>query len=1108
MFRIVSVIIGISDSESMKKTVKTVSEKEKVGITIDCFDAGDTESDPLLFKEMCSRAEEADLVIVRCRNDPDRFSKMEKFSRCLEKSEGYVYVHSSDSGVRDSRRYLFRGSDEDFARLSAYVGNRGEENDESLVYWLLNRKGMDVPVPEPVSPRPHGIYHPDFPRDIAAEDYFRRMDPDKPAAGVLITGSYWIYDNLEHIDALIRSLESAGMETIPVFFNSGSREGKLPMRDIFKEYFTDGDRSRVKAIITTNPFSQLAGSGASGGVNVREEDNFYHTLTGVPVFQAVMISGKYSDYQEKNVSGDKTRFTTQTAWAEMDGQIITVPVSEVLDLPGKGKINYPLRDRIENLTKTVSRWVGLGMKPPEDRKIAIILYQYGGKGTIGSAAGLDGTESAACLLKALKNAGYTAGDVPETGRSLADMLMAGVTNDPENMSDGEIEKNAPGLVSPGEYSRYYGSLSEYSRAKTEECWGKPMGEIMTTRGKAVIPGIVFGNILVTVQPVRSWPDQADRMCHDPELYPPHQYLAFYRWLSEDFGADAVIHMGTHGTLEWLPGRSAGLSSKCCPSYVQDGLANIYPYLIDDPGEGIQAKRRSEAVLIGHMCPLMTRSGAYDELGEIDAALQEYFGLDPSGPADRKASVLERIRELCRSVSLSGDLGFSDDEIGDHLPEIHDYIMDVKDSLVRDGIHVLGRNPEGEKLDECVYSLTRIRNGSIPSFRDSVRECLDPGGKDPSAFLDEADETAYGLIKKFRSSGYDVDKCLSGAERQLGKLTDNLTAAIGFICRELVPRLRRTADEISNILIALDGKYVLPGPSGAPTRGRADILPTGRNYYSIDPDCIPSRSAWETGIKAADGFIERFKEEKGAYPREIGFVLWATDTMKTGGDDVAYILWLLGVRPVRTEGGDAVTGLEAVPLKELGRPRVDVTVRITGLFRDTFPNLIDLIDDAVCLVAGLDEDDESNALAANLRRDMVISISGGLAEDEARRRASIRIFGSPPGSYGSGMNHAVDTGEWKTAKDLADMYVSWGSYAYGRGIGGVQMRDEFFRNFGRSEATVKNMPDREIDLTDVDDVYGYLGGLNAFVKTYGKKDALSFIGDSSDPDNVSIRGTAE
>ncbi len=1127
--RIVNIALGSIDPHSMDSAVLKVCSEGKYDIETHCYSSASVDGDPLLYREVCDMCRCADMVLVRCVMGPEKFRRFEALKKVLSECPGYVYIHSSDPDVRMMTRNLFKGNDEDFVRISQYVGNRGEENEEGIIRWLTVRVGGDGGrIPDPVVQRTDGIYHPDFPRDVTLKEYLEHVDPSRPTVGIVITASYWIYRDLAHVDALIREVEGRGMNAIPVFFNTGSTRdpARLSTAKVFSKYLMDGDRSRVDVIIANSPFSQLVNSRGSRGIKTPDEENFYHILNDVPVLQAMMLTSRYEDYEASRSTGDKTHLMTQAAWTEMDGQIITVPISEVIMDPERGKKNLPIPDRIENIVDTAEFWAGIRRKPRRERKVAILLYQYGGNGTIGSAAGLDGLESAVNIVRAMSEGGYTVDHVPRDGKELADELLEGVTNDLCCMSSSEIESKAAGLMSKHEYLAHFGSISEFDRRRMIDSWGGPPGEVMTDKDRCIIPGIADGNVLISVQPVRSWSEQTDRIYHDPELFPPHQYLAFYRWLRDDFKADAVIHIGTHGSLEWLPGKSIGLSSKCCPSYIQGGMINIYPYLVDDPGEGIQAKRRSEAVLIGHMPPTMGRAGTYDELGRVEVPLQEYFRISSSKDGERKDALVREILEACRDIDMLGDLGIpadvSAEDFKERLGDVHEYIMEIKDSLVRDGIHVLGRIPEGRQMDEMIYSLTRTANGDIPSLRDGVAESLgidlahvseDPCGISPSGRLnselaDEADSCTEELLESFREAGYVREKCLDIAHDRLGDVGQGLCRTISYICDRLVGNIRRMSDEIGNLMHALDGGYVLPGPSGAPTRGGADILPMGRNYYSIDPESIPTRAAWGIGRKMADQMIERFVADKGTYPREVGFILWATDTMKTDGDDIAYVLWLLGVRPVWSPSSGQVIDLETVPLEELGRPRVDVTVRISGLFRDAYPNLIDLVDRAVRMVSSLDEDDEDNALAANLRKDIVEGMASGMKEDEVRAKASVRIFGSAPGCYGPGINQAVESSVWHSVQDLADIYVAWGSYAYGKGMEGVQCKDQFVRNFSRVQATVKNLPDREIDMIDMDDVYGYLGGMNAFVRAYGRKDAVTYMGDSSDTEKTGIRKTTD
>ena len=1122
---IIYISIQSTDSASMREPAKSVCDEMGWDLDLMCVNDADVDADPILYHEVARRAKVADLVLVRCMSDPTRMRRFTDLEKVLHESRGYVVVYSGNMEVGLMYRDLFRGTDEEYSRIIGLVKGRGPENDRGIVMWLHRMLTGEGEVPEPVTHRASGIHHPDCEADITLEEYIRRMDPSKATVGLMYASNLWIYGNQRHIDALIRELETQGMNVIPVFFSAtvGSDPSSRGAVSVVREYFMDGDRPRIDALIMTTPFSQLNNSRDCSGIYTPDEQNFYHMLTDVPVFQAMSSPVHFSDYEEVAGGSSSDGFRISVIWSEVDGQIITVPIGSNEGGRGGPKRYSPIQDRISHLARLVRGWTVLSRTPRSDRKVAVLLYQSRpDSGRIGNSAGLDTIQSVRDMLERLDSEGYTVDHVPADQRELVDELLDNITNDLEWSSPERVREKAADLMPMDEYMETYGSLSEFDRSRMEDSWGEPPGTVSVEGGRFVIPGVVNGNVFIGYQPLRSWADQMEAVYHDPYVPMTHQYLAFYRWLRDDFGANVVVHMGTHGTLEWLPGRSIALSGKCFPDIVLDGIPNVYPYVIDDPGEGIQAKRRSEAVLIGHMCPAMTRADSYDDVASVDGPLQEYFKAKASSENVRNA-ILGQLLDAMRGTGMLEELGIPSDVdaagLEEYVEQVHDHITEVKDALIRDGLHVLGRAPEGDILLEDVYSLTRIRNGSIPSLRRSVglsmgydmdRLMDDPSGMTDgrvnSSIIDDVDMGTRNLLRRMLECGFSRERCMDLVSDMGSR--DDLCMVVGYICDSLVPNLLRMTDEMDNMMHAFDGGYVLPGPSGAPTRGNAHILPMGRNYYGIDPEIVPTPAAWEIGRRMADQMIERYVSEKASYPREIGFIIWATDTMKTNGDDVAYILWLMGVRPVWSQIGGQVTGLEVVPLSELGRPRLDVSVRITGLFRDAFPNLIDLIDDAVKLVSGLDESDEDNALAANLRKDIIDGMAKGLTVDEARRRGSVRIFGCPPGCYGAGVNHAIETSDWKTVQDLADIYIRWGSHAYGRGLSGESMDDEFVRRFSKVGVTVKNMPDREIDLLDVDDVYGYLGGLNSFVRAYGNKDALTFMGDGSDPDRVKVRDTKE
>ncbi len=582
----------------------------------------------------------------------------------------------------------------------------------------------------------------------------------------------------------------------------------------------------------------------------------------------------------------------------------------------------------------------------------------------------------------------------------------------------------------------------------------------------------------------------------------------------------MIHVGTHGTLEWLPGKSVALSGDCCPDYILTSLPDIYPYIIGNPGEGTQAKRRAAAVIIDHMIPSMTRAGGYDEILELEATLQNYMNAKIQSQTENMVLILQKIREIMQRMEMFNDMkldpGCSDTELDDKMDDLYDYVVDIKENLIKDGLHILGDIPQGQRLEEDIYSLTRVANAEIPSLREGIADSLgydildiqnhasqvdERSGRLKGQILEDVETRMENLISDIRAAGFQRDRCLELVKDYSSEKVDT---TVSFICDSLYPNLMKMGNEVDSVLTGLKGDYVEPGPSGCPTRGRAHILPTGRNFYSIDPDAVPWHSSWEIGKRMADQMLERYVDEHGSYPRNIGIVMWATDTMKTGGDDTAYVLWLLGIRPVWTGYAGRVKDLEVIPVSELGRPRIDVTLRISGLFRDTFPNLVRMIDRAVKTVAELDESEEENFILANLRRDIVISIEEGMPEDQAREDAMIRIFGDAPGTYGSGTNILVRTSDWKDQSELGKIYRSYSEYAYGIGRHGERKPDAFRHKLMNMDVTVKNSVSREYDIFDNDDVYTDLGGFNAAVKSVRGELPMSIIGFSADTTNLKTK----
>ena len=1124
---IVNLSIQAEGADNLKEAAENL-QSEGLRFEIEDYDYRILEKDPIIMTDLLESISKADLIIIRCMAEPYRFKRFAEVEKTLDRSHGTVLLFSGTPDMQQDYRPRFDGTDGEYALLVKYLMYKGVKNEIGILRWISKRLGItNVDPPEPEIPIMDGIHHPDHP-GISREEYLGTLDPSKPTAGLIITATDCQSGNTSHIDALIRRMEGLGMNTIPVFQShlAPAEDGEQGIARYIRKYMMDGGRPLIDVLVMTVSSSNLLHSkrGEEDGFYVEASRNFYKTIADVPVIQALSVFGKWEDFEADAAGLDKNDISILVIRPELDGQIIGVPFGSIREVGGRRL--EPIQAGVDHDARLALNWAQLGRKPPSERKLAIIMYQpRDDSSCIGSSGGLDVPESVVRMLRRMKDEGYTIDHIPESGDDLVRELLTGVTNDLNWMGDGDVRQRAAGIQPGRKYREVFDSVPEFNRRRLVEYWGEPPGKVTVVGDDMVIPGIVNGNVLITYQPLRAWGEQTDALYHDPVLPAPHQYLGFYRWLKDEFRVDAVYHMGTHGSMEWLPGKSVGLSEKCEPCMILNGIPNIYPFCIDDPGEGIQGRRRIEAVLIGYLNPAMTRAGSYEDLEKLETLLREYFTLRATPNAERRRVLVTELYDEALRLNLLEDLGIPEgegpDKFEDRIIGLHSYVSDFKDALIPDGLHVLGDVPEGKRLDETLYSILRLRNGDVPSLRSAfgrlmgmdVEMCVsDPSGTTAdgelnSEALDRVDAELMGLLAEFRNLGYDPDACRRLAEDRVG-IDREFAESMDFALREAVPRVLGTRMEMDGLMDATDGRYVLPGPSGPPTRGNVKVLPTGRNFYGIDPDSVPTVTAWEIGRRMADQMLARYREEKGAYPREIGMVIWATDTMKTNGDDVGYILWLMGVRPVWSRAGDLVVGLEVIPLSELGRPRIDVTLRITGLFRDAYPNLVEMFNDAVDLVADLDESDEENYLAANVRREVAESILEGIPREDAEIDARLRVFGSPPGSYGAGVDIAIATGAWNDTKDLADVCSTWSSFAYGHGLYGASRKKQFAKRFSRVAVTVKNMPDREHDILAMDEVFEYMGGLNAFCRAYGNADAMFMIGDDSDPDNSRLRTARE
>ncbi|AKA04799.1 cobaltochelatase subunit CobN [Streptomyces noursei ZPM] len=929
-----------------------------------------------------------------------------------------------------------------------------------------------------------------------------------PTVAVLYYRAHHMSGNTRFIHDLCDQVERAGGRPLPLYVASL----RAPEPELIEEL-------RAADVIVT---TVLAAGGtkpaeASAGGDDESWDAGALTALDVPILQALCLTGARATWEENDEGLSPLDAASQIAVPEFDGRLITVPFSfKEIDEDGL-PVYVADAERAARVAGIAVRHARLRHIPAAEKRLALVLSAYPTKHSrIGNAVGLDTPASAVALLRRLKAEGYDFGTEPVPGLASGDgdeliyALIEAGGHDQEWLTEEQLARN-PVRIPAADYRRWYGTLPQELRESVEEHWGPPPGEMFLDRsrnpeGDIVLAALRRGNLLILIQPPRGFGENPIAIYHDPDLPPSHHYLAAYRWIATPtadggFGADAMVHLGKHGNLEWLPGKNAGLSAACGPDAALGDLPLVYPFLVNDPGEGTQAKRRVHATLVDHLVPPMARADSYGDIARLEQLLDEYAAISSMDPAKLPA-IRAQIWTLIQAAKLDHDLGLEarpdDDGFDDFLLHVDGWLCEVKDAQIRDGLHVLGAAPVGEARVNLVLAILRARQiwggtSALPGLREALG--LDESAATRTA-ADEAEAVARGLVQAMEDAEWDPAAVARVAEGHPTAVAD----VLDFAARQVVPRLAGTTAEVDHAVHALNGGFVPAGPSGSPLRGLVNVLPTGRNFYSVDPKAVPSRLAWETGQALADSLLTRYREDNGDWPESVGLSLWGTSAMRTSGDDVAEALALLGVRPVWDDASRRVTGLEAVEPDELGRPRIDVTLRISGFFRDAFPHVIGLLDDAVRLAAGLDEPADRNFVRAHAQAD--------LAAHGDERRATTRIFGSRPGTYGAGLLQLIDSRDWRTDADLAEVYTVWGGYAYGRGLEGRPAREEMETAYKRIAVAAKNTDTREHDIADSDDYFQYHGGMVATVKALKGKAPEAYIGDSTRPETVRTRTLVE
>ncbi|AQA23002.1 cobaltochelatase, CobN subunit [Rhodococcus sp. MTM3W5.2] len=936
---------------------------------------------------------------------------------------------------------------------------------------------------------------------------------DGPTIAVLYYRAQHLAGNTEYVEALCRAIEATGANALPIFCASL----RTAEPELLKTLGT------VDAMVVT---VLAAGGTKPAGASAGEDDEAWDVTElaalDVPILQGLCLTSSREAWESNDDGLSPMDVATQVAVPEFDGRLITVPFS-FKEIDADGLTAYvPDPERAARVAGIAVRHARLRHIPLAEKRIALMLSAYPTKhARIGNAVGLDTPASAIALLTEMRAAGYDLGPLDGDdalpglaagdGDALIHALIAAGGQDPDWLTAEQLEGN-PIRISAARYRQWFATLPQDLREGVEKHWGAAPGELYVDRsadpdGEIVIAAMPVGNVVLMVQPPRGFGENPVAIYHDPDLPPSHHYLAAYRWLAArqdegGFGADAVVHLGKHGNLEWLPGKTLGMSASCGTDAALGELPLIYPFLVNDPGEGTQAKRRAHATLVDHLIPPMARAESYGDISRLEQLLDEHSNISALDPAKLPA-IRQQIWTLMRAAKMDHDLGLAErpdeDVFDDMLLHVDGWLCEIKDVQIRDGLHILGKAPEGDAEVELVLAILRARQmwggeRTVPGLREALG--LSEDGDEVRTRVDAIEEIAHRLVADLQAADWDP----AAAARIGADHGEQVVAVLEFAAAEVVPRLRQTAGEIAQVLRALDGRFIAAGPSGSPLRGLVNVLPTGRNFYSVDPKAVPSRLAWETGQAMAESLLARYLADHGEYPRSVGLSVWGTSAMRTSGDDIAEVFALLGVRPVWDEASRRVTSLEVISLEELGRPRVDVTVRISGFFRDAFPHVLALLDDAVRMVAAVDEPAESNYIRAHAQAD--------LAEHGDDRRATTRIFGSKPGTYGAGLLQLIDSKSWRNDADLAEVYTTWGGYAYGRGLDGAPASEDMRTAYRRIAVAAKNTDTREHDIADSDDYFQYHGGMVATVRALTGKSPEAYIGDSTRPEAVRTRTLSE
>jgi len=1003
-----------------------------------------------------------------------------------------------------------------------YILYNGDENLDNLLKYLRTKvMGEDIQFAVPRQVPWEGLYHPLLDGVFSSTDEYLTAyrtalgEPMNGWVGVLYSRSNWVNKNLDVEKALIAELENLGLGVIPAFFYSikDAGMGNLSGAEVIETYFTADGKPLVQGIVKLTSFFL---SSHSGGVRESDAPPGVELMKrlNIPLFSPVISYYKNEEQWQADPEGLGAQVGWSMAMPEFEGVIepLVVGASSGTDNPEEER-SLPIPERMRKFAGRVAGWLALGSKPVAERKVAFILHNnpcVSVEASVGGAAHLDSLESVALTMQRMKEAGYNV-TPPENGKELIDTIMERKAISEFRWTTVEeiaVKGGALDMLEPERYRPWFEELPEATRQRMCEAWGNPPGEekdgvpaAMVHEGKILITGVQYGNVVVCAQPKRGCAGarcdgQVCKILHDPDVPPPHQYVATYKWLSREFGVDAIVHVGTHGNLEFLPGKATGLSSGCFPDIGIDSMPHLYIYNADNPPEGTIAKRRSYATLVNHLQTVMVPGELYGDLEAIERLLDDYRRFKAVEPG-KAHTISHMLAEKVKGLQLiKGEVNH--DNVESKVEEIHYALAMLKGTRIPKGMHIFGKLPENERLAEFVYAIVRYEN-TPESLRGLVAQALVrlPEEED-DIFRERVDSAARLLCKGYLEQGVSLRDGFSSicCVKQLDSETISQVQAFIDTVRDGV----LASDETGSLFNGFNAGYIAPGPSGLMTRGRPDILPTGRNFYSLDPHKLPSPVAWETGKQLAEKTLDKYLEDEGHYPENIAFHWQCTDIMWTDGEGMAQMLYLLGVCPEWQPNG-RVRSFTVIPLAELGRPRIDITVRVSGITRDNFPSTIDLLDEAVQAVAVLDEPVEMNYVRKHTLERLGAESPGN---EEALREATYRIFASMPGTYQAGTQLAVYASAWETEKDLSDVFLYWNGYAYGKGTFGAVAHNSLKESLRTVSLTFNKTASDEYDLTGCCCYFGTHGGMINAARVISGNEIKNYYGDTREQGEVRVR----